>query len=93
MSARPNSAQEQRTRLLDSLRQRSISTIEARRELDIMHPAARIMELRRDGYQIEKITVDERSDCDQLHKVARYILIPTGDGVPLPAAPLPGSRA
>lgn len=89
MSKPSNAACEQRKRLLDRLRLGTVSTLEARRELDIMHPAARVMELRNAGYQIDRLTVDESSDCGRLHKVARYMLVPTGDGI---TAPLPFPR-
>lgn len=90
MNALPNAACEQRKRLLERLRLGTVSTLEARRELDIMHPAARVMELRNAGYQIERLTVNEASDCGRLHKVARYLLIPSGDGA---TSPLPFPRA
>lgn len=86
MSALPNSAQEQRSRMLECLRQRPVSTLEAGRELDILHPAARVMELRRDGYQIATIRTSERTDCGRLHRVARYLLNPTGGSLPLSAS-------
>ena len=44
--------QRQRDRLLEWLQHAPISTLEARKELDIMHPAARIQELRERGYII-----------------------------------------
>lgn len=40
----------QRARLLDALKRRALTTLQARRELDVLHPAARVMELRDDGY-------------------------------------------
>ena len=89
MSTLQNAASEQRERLLDRLRLGTVSTLEARRDLDIMHPAARVMELRNAGYQIDRLTVVEPSDCGRLHKVARYLLVPTGDGA---TAPLPFPR-
>lgn len=91
MKTHPNSAHEQRARILDRLRKGSVSTLEARRDLDILHPAARVMELRNAGYQIDRVTVAEQSDCGQTHKVARYVLVPTGDGVSLPL-PFPAAR-
>ena len=42
----------QRARLLDALKRRELTTLQARRELDVLHPAARVMELRRNGYAI-----------------------------------------
>lgn len=56
-----NSAEAQRQRLLAAIHQRgSISTLEARRpDLDIMAPAARIMELRKKGEPILTVRVPE----------------------------------
>ena len=49
------SAAAQRARLLDALRCSPITTIEARRDLDIVMPAARIHDLRhRHGYNIQE---------------------------------------
>lgn len=71
-----NSAEVQRRRLLAALRIQMVSTIVARRELDIMMPAARIHELRhRFGYQIDKVWVKQPTDCGKLHRVALYVLI------------------
>jgi hypothetical protein len=90
MSTLPNATCEQRKRLLERLRVGTVSTLEARRDLDIMHPAARVMELRNAGYQIDRLTVEEPSDCGRMHKVARYLLVVSGDGS---TAPLPFPRA
>ncbi|WP_250865605.1 helix-turn-helix domain-containing protein [Caballeronia sp. INSB1] len=43
-----NTAEGQRQRLLDALKKGPVTTIEARRDLDIMMPAARVFELPRD---------------------------------------------
>ena len=83
----PNSTQEQRSRMLHYLRLRPVSTLEARRELDILHPAGRVMELRREGYQISTVTTTEHSECGRAHKVARYVLMAEGNGVPAPTSP------
>jgi hypothetical protein len=64
--------------MLERLRERPVSTIEARRELDIMHPAGRVLELRKDGHQIRTISVNEHTECGKKHKVARYVLISNG---------------
>lgn len=70
-----NSAQAQRQRLLDALRKSPVSTIAARRELDIMMPAARVHELRhRFGLVIDLIWVQEPTDCGKLHRVGLYVL-------------------
>lgn len=51
----------------------SLTTEEARRELDVMHPAGRIRELRADGWQI--VTFWERFPTagGRLHRMARYV--------------------
>ena len=71
----PNTAEQQRQRLSRHLHMYgSISTCEARRELDILCPAARVMELRRDGMEIDLVRVDDFSETGKMHKVGRYIL-------------------
>jgi hypothetical protein len=74
-----NSAHSQRQRLLQWLREYgSIDTITARRELDVMHPAARIQELKKRGYLIDTVWIDRPTDCGKLHRVALYVLQPGG---------------
>lgn len=68
------SAAAQRARILDSLSRGSLTTLEARRLLDVLHPAARVMELRRLGHNIATVwTTDITSEGNE-HRVARYIL-------------------
>ena len=71
-----NSAQNQRSKLLDWLFERgSISTSEARENLDIMSPAPRIMELKARGYIIVTVADSWISPHGINHKgVARYVL-------------------
>jgi hypothetical protein len=70
-----NSSAAQRQRLLDALRRYMVSTIAARRDLDIMMPAARVHELRhRFGYQIDMVWIEQPTDCGKLHRVALYVL-------------------
>ena len=69
-----NSTQAQRSRLLEALLIGPVTTIEARGRLDILSPAARVMELRRSGRRIATIWTHERTDCGKLHRVAKYIL-------------------
>ncbi len=74
-----NSASAQRNRLLEALSRRPISTIEARRDLDILHPAGRVKELRHnEGHQILTAWSYEPTDCGKLHRVARYVLVKRG---------------
>lgn len=70
----------QRVRLLDRLREvanRGITTIEAREELDIMHPAARVQELRqRLQVNIQTVWTRDINAQGHAHKTARYVLFP-----------------
>jgi len=63
----------QRDRILIGLRMRgSLSTLEARSEFDVMHPAARVMELREEGYQIHTVWTRGTTPEGFQHRVARY---------------------
>ncbi|HMV13093.1 MAG TPA: helix-turn-helix domain-containing protein [Nitrosomonas sp.] len=74
MAQYENSTIIQRKRILDFLRTRPLDTLTARKELDIMHPAARVMELRKQGLDIKTIKIDRQSDCGEIHRVACYVL-------------------
>lgn len=70
-----NSLPAQRQRLLGYLRRRgSITTIEARRELDIIHPAGRVQDLRKQGEPIDTIWVEDFTEQGLPHRVAKYVL-------------------
>jgi hypothetical protein len=73
-----NNAKAQCQKLFQALRQKPLSTLEARRELDILHPAARVQELKAAGHNIVTHWSSERSECGELHRVARYVLLSTG---------------
>lgn len=65
----------QRAALLDHLIQHGkVSTIESREQLGISHPAARVMELRRSGLQIDTQRVLEADASGRLHTVANYVM-------------------
>lgn len=68
------STQAQQARLLAVLRNHSITTLEARRHLDVLHPAMRILELRRKGHDIRTVWTTQATDAGIKHRVARYIL-------------------
>ena len=69
------SAEAQRARLLDALRCGPITTIEARRNLDILMPAARVHELKhKHGHNIQTIRIRQQTDSGKLHSVALYVL-------------------
>ena len=62
----------QRKRILAWLRRYgTMTTLEARNELSIMHPGGRIMELRRQGHSIVTIRLETR--------VAKYVLLGEAD--------------
>ena len=69
-----NSRADQAMRLREALRRFSVSTLEARRYLDIMHPAGRVQELREGGNDIDTLRITERSDVGRPHCVAVYVL-------------------
>lgn len=69
-----NSASLQRARLVVHLQEYgSVTTIAARRDLDIMMPAARILELREQGYKIDTIWTNDTTEQGNQHRVARYV--------------------
>lgn len=54
-----------------------IGTLAARRDLDILAPAARVHELRhRFGMEIDLVWVNEPTDCGRVHRVGQYVLRP-----------------
>jgi len=69
-----NSTAAQRARALEHLRTGPKSTIQLRRDADILSPAARVMELKRRGYEIVTHWVQHETDSGKLHRVALYVL-------------------
>lgn len=70
-----NSAHNQRLKILDWMFEKnSITTAQARENLDIMSPAPRILELRKAGYQIVTVWDSWTSEYEIKHRVARYVL-------------------
>jgi len=69
-----NSNEAQRTRILDWLRRESLTTLQAREHLDIMSPAARVFELRKQDFNIITYWTTEDSGKAK-HRVARYVLL------------------
>ncbi|MCT7295192.1 helix-turn-helix domain-containing protein [Ralstonia sp. CHL-2022] len=72
----PNSAAAQRERILSALRNGPLTTLQARSELDTLHPAARIQELRGEGHLITTVWTWDFSAAGFPHRVARYVLTP-----------------
>ncbi len=56
------------------------TTIELRHGLGVMHPGARIMELRRAGYDIHTRWDHDRTPDGVTHRVARYVLVREAGG-------------
>jgi hypothetical protein len=69
------SSSAQRRRVLDALRSGPKSTIQLRRDWDILSPAARVLELKRRGSDILTQWVHHATDCGKLHRVALYVLL------------------
>lgn len=66
----------QQARVLAWLRTRGpLTTLAARRELDVLHPAARIQALREDGHDIRTHWRTEETRQGRPHRVAEYILL------------------
>jgi len=65
----------QRARLLDALNVSPVTTLEARRNLDVLAPAARIFELRKQGHAIIATRVRQKTENGVLHNVAMYSLV------------------
>ena len=68
-----NSASAQRSRLLAALIKGPVSTLKARRDDDIMHPAARVQELRKRGHLIDTVWTADFTSEGNLHRVALYL--------------------
>lgn len=70
-----NTAATQRERLRQALhRHVAVTTIEARRFLDILHPAGRAMELRRMGVNITTLWQTVVTEAGVKHRVGLYVL-------------------
>lgn len=68
-----NSASAQRSRLLAALIKGPVSTLAARKYHDILHPAARVQELRNRGHLIDTIWTDDVTAEGNVHRVALYL--------------------
>ena len=68
------STKAQRQRILFALRHGPVSTIGARRDLAVMHPAMRVLELRLMGYAIDLVWRREADELGIVHRQGLYIL-------------------
>jgi hypothetical protein len=72
-----SSATAQRARLLEALSRRAVTTLDARQELDVLHPAARVQELRQTGHRISTVWIVQLTASGAPHRVAKYVLLPS----------------
>lgn len=73
-----NTAESQRKKIITWLNEKSLTTVQARSELDIMMPAARIFELRQQGYKIHTHRETVETSKGRHERVARYVLLNEG---------------
>lgn len=69
-----NSVSSQRNRLLDELRKKPVTTLGARRALDVTHPAARVQELRKAGHDIVTVRTHDFTSEGHSPRVAQCLL-------------------
>lgn len=71
-----NNAYTQRLRIIEWLKANpSLTTLQAREILDVMHPGARVMELRQRGHDIMTYWTNEPNAQGHMHRVAKYVLM------------------
>ncbi len=74
-----NTSMSQRQRILAHLKKSPLTTLQARSELDVMHPAARVMELKvRGGHKIVTHWTTDNAGGGN-HRVAQYVLMAGGE--------------
>ena len=73
MGKLPSNAHSQREQILNWLRREPLTTLQARKELDIMHPAARVQELRKQHNIITHWTTDDSGKRQR--RIACYVLL------------------
>lgn len=70
-----SSTHSQQQRLLARLKRGPVTTVQARRDEDIPHPAGRIGELRQEGWNIITQRVICHSEAGGKHWFAKYVLM------------------
>ena len=87
-----NGSAAQRARIRSWLRKhRRLTTLEARSLLDLMHPAARIQELRKEGVNIVTHWRTDTTPEGRPHRVAEYVLMNRARKSPAGQAGLEGT--
>lgn len=64
----------QLARVLAALRNGPITTVQLVREHDILHPPARVLQLRKRGYDIATFWVESETLPGVRHRVGKYVL-------------------
>lgn len=67
-------AESQMLRFLEAARTAPRTTVELSREFDILHPPARVLQLRKRGYEIDTLWVHVETEPGVLHRVGQYVL-------------------
>ena len=76
-----NDAETQANRSLEAFQLfHSLTTQDLRQELDIMHPAGRVKELRARGFEIQTLWDDYPTACGKKHRMARYVYMGKAGG-------------
>ncbi len=73
-----NNAHAQQARILEALKdvgEQGLTTLQIREELNCLHPAGRIRELRERGYVIHTLWTNTEDHLGRKHHVARYALM------------------
>ncbi len=74
-AATSNSSSDQRARVLSALRKGPHSTLDLRRQADVLCPASRVMELRRAGADIVTTWDYRATESGRFHRVGVYVLM------------------
>ena len=69
-----NAVEIQVNRLLEAFQLlNSLTTQDIRQDLDTMHPAGRVKELRARGFDIQTLYENHPTTCGKKHRMARYV--------------------
>jgi hypothetical protein len=71
---RRTDSESQTLRFLIASRITPRTTVELSREFDILHPPARVLQLRKRGYEIDTVWVHVETEPGVLHRVGKYVL-------------------
>jgi hypothetical protein len=65
-------------RILEAFARFSLNTYELSRYLDVYHPPARILQLRKAGYKIVTHWQTVITECGRKHRIGLYVLLARG---------------